>query len=83
MSIHVVASDAKQSIVSHKERMDCFASLAMTVSHSVGKAPRAHHRGLGKRRICRVGKGALAPCPPFRPVDRWWARCALPTLQIN
>jgi hypothetical protein len=26
----VIASEAKQSIVRHKERMDCFASLAMT-----------------------------------------------------
>src|SRR3954469_17492166 len=30
----------------------------------------------------RVGKGALAPCPPCLSVDRrWWARFALPTLQ--
>src|SRR2546428_7911813 len=31
----------------------------------------------------RVGKGALAPCPPSvrsNPRD-WWARCALPTLR--
>jgi hypothetical protein len=27
----VIASEAKQSISQHKERMDCFASLAMTV----------------------------------------------------
>jgi hypothetical protein len=27
----VIASEAKQSISPHKERMDCFASLAMTV----------------------------------------------------
>jgi hypothetical protein len=26
----VIASEAKQSIVAHKERLDCFASLAMT-----------------------------------------------------
>jgi hypothetical protein len=29
-----------------------------------------------------VGKGAPAPCPPFKLSDGiWWARCALPTLQ--
>jgi hypothetical protein len=28
----VIASEAKQSILLRKERMDCFASLAMTVS---------------------------------------------------
>jgi hypothetical protein len=28
----------------------------------------------------RVGKGALAPCPPHSV--NWWARCALPTLRI-
>jgi hypothetical protein len=27
----VIASEAKQSISPHEERMDCFASLAMTV----------------------------------------------------
>jgi hypothetical protein len=27
---NVIASEAKQSISPHKERMDCFASLAMT-----------------------------------------------------
>jgi hypothetical protein len=29
--ILVIASGAKQSIAQHKERMDCFASLAMTL----------------------------------------------------
>ena len=29
-SVRVIASEAKQSISPHKERMDCFASLAMT-----------------------------------------------------
>ena len=28
---HVIASEAKQSIVRHEERMDCFAALAMTI----------------------------------------------------
>jgi hypothetical protein len=28
--LHVIASEAKQSISPRKERMDCFASLAMT-----------------------------------------------------
>src|ERR1700737_1354247 len=32
--------------------------------------------------LCRVGKGALAPCPPsIHIVVEWWARFALPTLQ--
>ena len=30
-SLNVIASEAKQSIGPLKERMDCFASLAMTV----------------------------------------------------
>src|ERR1700692_4056468 len=30
MSHNVIASEAKQSMLPHKERMDCFASLAMT-----------------------------------------------------
>jgi hypothetical protein len=31
----VIASEAKQSISSQKERMDCFASLAMTAELAV------------------------------------------------
>jgi hypothetical protein len=28
-----------------------------------------------------AGKGAFAPCPPsIQYLERWWARCALPTL---
>jgi hypothetical protein len=34
-----------------------------------------------KRRSRRVGKGALAPCPPILLDESWWARCALPTLR--
>jgi len=30
----VIASEAKQSIAPHKERMDCFAALAMTSKHT-------------------------------------------------
>jgi len=29
ISFSVIASEAKQSIVRHEERMDCFAALAM------------------------------------------------------
>src|SRR4051794_37176383 len=31
----------------------------------------------------RVGwaKALFAPCPPFNPTGRWWARFALPTLR--
>src|SRR6266511_2683243 len=31
----VIASEAKQSMSRHKERMDCFAALAMTVSKDI------------------------------------------------
>jgi hypothetical protein len=31
----VIASEAKQSILPRKERMDCFASLAMTARHTL------------------------------------------------
>jgi hypothetical protein len=30
LHLAVIASEAKQSISPHKERMDCFAALAMT-----------------------------------------------------
>ena len=40
----VIASEAKQSIAPRKERMDCFASLAMTAS------PDAHSRSRGAMR---------------------------------
>jgi len=51
----VIASEAKQSILQHKERMDCFAALAMTfqmqlrvlatrgsllIAHAIGCIPR-------------------------------------------
>jgi len=32
LEFHVIASEAKQSILSLRRTMDCFASLAMTVS---------------------------------------------------
>jgi len=38
--IIVIASKAKQSIAQHKERMDCFASLAMTGSYKFAISPR-------------------------------------------
>ena len=46
---------------------------------------RLHRRSIvidaGQNR--RVGKGALAPCPPciYGSLE-WWARCALPTLRV-
>src|ERR1700704_1469688 len=36
----VIASVAKQSILPRKERMDCFAALAMTSKHSFTTSPR-------------------------------------------
>ena len=36
----VIASAAKQSILPRKERMDCFASLAMTSKHTFTLSPR-------------------------------------------
>src|SRR5258705_8718878 len=36
----VIASEAKQSIVPRNERMDCFASLAMTSRHTLTTSPR-------------------------------------------
>src|SRR6267154_6276519 len=36
----VIASAAKQSISPRKERMDCFASLAMTSKHTFASSPR-------------------------------------------
>jgi hypothetical protein len=41
-SNHVIASKAKQSIAPRKERVDCFASLAMTL---VGPNATPHSRG--------------------------------------
>jgi hypothetical protein len=32
LQVHVIASEAKQSILSLRGKMDCFAALAMTVS---------------------------------------------------
>ena len=43
----VIASEAKQSIAPRKERMDCFAALAMTVSgrwHSTAHHTLSRHR---------------------------------------
>ena len=37
------------------------------------------NRHCEERSFRRVGKGALAPCPPHGV--NWWARCALPTLR--
>ncbi len=57
----VIASEAKQSIVPRKERMDCFAALAMTSKHtftaSRRDAPEALRESLAQR-----GRGN-AGCP--------------------
>jgi transposase len=45
-------------------------------------ARRANHRP-DTVQLRRVGKGALAPCPPSSPRRSWWARYALPTLRIS
>jgi hypothetical protein len=37
----VIASEAKQSMLRHKERMDCFAALAMTWRGHQAATPRA------------------------------------------
>src|SRR6185312_12852993 len=49
------------------------------LGHSSGNDP-----SLTSRANTRVGKGALAPCPPSigSTTRDWWARCALPTLQF-
>jgi hypothetical protein len=40
MAPTVIASEAKQSISPRKERMDCFAALAMTSKHTFTPSPR-------------------------------------------
>src|ERR1700712_5733869 len=59
MSINVIASEAKQSSKPRKERLDCFASLAMTAegAETTLSKPLAH-----KPRV-------LQPIPP-RQIDR-------------
>jgi hypothetical protein len=54
----VIASEAKQSMSPSKERMDCFASLAMTL---IG-------RRVGKRRTADAT--AMHGARPFASVDR-------------
>ena len=56
------------------------AALAVLQADVVAGSAR-HCEGAGAEHLRRVGKGALAPCPPFLPCPRWWARFALPTLQ--
>src|SRR6266702_39795 len=50
-------NSAKQSILSLHCEMDCFASLAMTMIQ--------HALAFSQREFRRVGKGAVAPCPPL------------------
>jgi hypothetical protein len=62
----VIASEAKQSIGPHKERMDCFAALAMTVKHksafSLRNPPEFCY---GRPALCSEGAGNAG---------RWCAR---------
>src|ERR1700733_4558031 len=51
------------------------------VQTAAGHSSRNRSR-INDRAITRVGKGALAPCPPpFSDRNGWWARFALPTLR--
>jgi hypothetical protein len=43
LRLFVIASEAKQSIAPRKERMDCFASLAMTEGMAHSRDPLARH----------------------------------------
>jgi hypothetical protein len=72
--VHPRHCERSEAIHCHRlcGRMDCFASLAMTrdsVSNDDG--------------CRRVGKGAKRRAHHLSPIlaARWWARCALPTLQ--
>jgi hypothetical protein len=44
----VIASEAKQSILPRKERVDCFASLAMTAEHTFAFSRRETPESLEK-----------------------------------
>ena len=61
----VIASEAKQSISQHQERMDCFAALAMTPYHAAGCATLSslESRWISELLIaaCRVGAVICAP----------------------
>jgi hypothetical protein len=46
-TLHVIASEAKQSIAPNKGRVDCFASLAMTVT---GSRPQNREKSLRRPR---------------------------------
>jgi len=71
--------DAPSAVVRSLAADRC-AALSQA-SSSCGAADR---RRSGRRLICRVGKGALATCPPSTPdhAPWWWARFALPTLRL-
>src|SRR5205814_6320843 len=72
----VIASAAKQSILPRKERMDCFASLAMTVSPDARSRPRRAMRprvcvylspleGVGRN----IVEGGVTPPPRYAPAS--------------
>jgi hypothetical protein len=56
MSHNVIASAAKQSIVPHKERMDCFAALAMTWR---GRCQIIETVGWAKRSVPTISNGVV------------------------
>ena len=61
-TLHVIASEAKQSIAPNKGRVDCFASLAMTKNKQRrAKKPYAV-RATGLRPCARLGRIASGPC---------------------
>src|SRR5258708_7170354 len=71
MSISVIASEAKQSIPPRKERMDCFASLAMTWRRTGSSATILHHRVRSLR--SQIPKRLIQPIERFRQ-NRTWRR---------
>ena len=82
-TIHVIASEAKQSISPHEERMDCFAALAMTVPRGY-RSPHVHRRTLHPRLFRQDHPGlAFRICRPLRPRRRDPVRLFLPDAPIR
>ncbi len=89
----VIASEAKQSIAPRTEKLDCFASLAMTTSADMRPCARDANAPGPLIKVRRVGKsvrrsskseGGSVPTIQDETADRWWARREmrlLPTLR--
>jgi len=84
VSNSVIASVAKQSIVQHKERVDCFAALAMTLRHGFAISQQAflleacqklppRNKGRGECRAHGAPDGSCA-----KVADRMHTRCTGP-----